>query len=359
MFLYKRTLNALWLPELNEAELKEKEAIEREFPYEELTLMRQATALELKKELGSGKGAEKISEREEAIKQRTHWWDKLFRSEESIKASIENNSQPEHQLTEEQKTKILNKVRGEGTDEEQLEAEDAFSLDDLVKMLTFHVSAELNVGEIGIELWHDKTTRSVADDAKEGQVASDQDLKGQSIIAVAAREQRKRDDKKEVTDSAEPKSKPQQQGPVLSQTRQAPTGTVLTQAQRRHYEGESQGQLNHSTSHTSCKSTRQPWGLELEPDGDLQLDASIDTVQLLDLTQSKATDPWTSVIHPLQDRVEFGYIGPIVPQNCEDSYGCDSQCAGGPFEAQHRHSSSPLPQCQWGSSFAFVAVKTS
>ena len=153
MYLYKRTLNALWLPELNEEELKEKEDLERELPYEELTLMRQASTLELKKELGE---REKISDREEAISKRTHWWDKLFRSEDSIKASIEHRAEPEHQLTDEQRTKILNKVRGEGTDEEAIEDADAFSMDDLLKLLTFHVSAELNVGEIGLELWHDK-----------------------------------------------------------------------------------------------------------------------------------------------------------------------------------------------------------
>ena len=155
MFLYKRTLNALWLPELDEAELKEKEEFEREFPYEEITLMRQAATLELKKELGN---KDKISDREEAITKRTHWWDKLFRSEESIKEHIEDKAEPQHQLTDEQKTKILNKVRGEGTDEEQLEAEDAFSMEDLVKLLTFHVSIELNVGEVGLEMWHDKVT---------------------------------------------------------------------------------------------------------------------------------------------------------------------------------------------------------
>ena len=101
-------------------------------------------------------------------------------------------------------------MRKEGTDEEELEEEDAFSLDDLVKMLTFHVSAELNVGEIGLELWHDKTTKSVPDDSKPGKITDEKDLKGQSIIAVAAREQRKRDDKKEPTDGPEPEPNSQQ-----------------------------------------------------------------------------------------------------------------------------------------------------
>ena len=310
MFLYKRTLNALWLPELDEAEMNEKEELERELPYEELSLMRQATTLELKKELGE---KDKISGRDDAIAKRTHWWDKLFRSEDSIKASIESGAEPTSQLTEGQKTKILNKVRGEGTDEEQLEEEDSFSLEDLVKMLTFHVSAEINVGEIGLELWHDKTEKEVVKDDAPGKVASDEDLHGQNIIAVAAREQRKRDDKKEVTDTGDQQVSSKPQRPVLSQV-QAPAGLVLTRAQRRRYEGESTGQLNIRPL-IRLQINKTTLGLELEPDGDLQLDASIDSVQMLDLTHSKATDPWTSVIHPLQDRVEFGYIGPIVPQN--------------------------------------------
>jgi hypothetical protein len=329
MFLYKRTLNALWLPELDEAEVKEKEDLERELPYEELNLMRQAATLELKKELGK---KENISDREDAIAKRTHWWDKLFRSEDSIKNKIEGRASPEHQLTEEQKTKILNKVRKEGTDEEELEEADSFSIEDLLKVLTFHVSAELNVGEMALELWHDKTKKELPEGKAPGETSREEDLKGENIIAVAAREQRKRDDKEEPN-KLPSSSTPQSSHPQAAQRPQIefqfqrvdegkaaflpdaalPAGLVLNRTQRRHFEGESLGSINLRPL-MRLQINKTTIGLELEPDGDMQVDASIDSIQLLDLSLCKATDPWSSVIHPLDERVEFGYIGPIIPQ---------------------------------------------
>ena len=328
MFLYKRTLNALWLPELDEAELKEKEQLERELPYEELSLMRQATTLELKKELGQ---REKISEREQAIQQRTHWWDRLFRSEAGTKAAIESSAKPDARLTEEQKSRILNKVRGEGTDEEELEAEDAFSLDELMQMLTFHVSAELNIGEIGLELWHDKTTKPVPDDDSRSAALRNVNTKGMSIIAIAAMEQRKRDDKEEGTsilDNQQSQQQQQQQQPQqqLQQQQQSQQSNPLSQGvvrvgggggaaggRGRRYAGEYQGDINLRPL-IRLQINKTTVGLELEPDGDVQVDASIDSVQMLDLTLCEGTDPWSAAIHPQDERIEFGYIGPIVPQ---------------------------------------------
>ena len=92
-----------------------------------------------------------------------------------------------------------------------------------------------------------------------------------------------------------------------------PSGIVLTQAQRRHFAGESQSSLNLRPL-IRLQINKTTVGIELEPDGDLQLDASVDSIQMLDLSQCTGTDPWTAVTHPLEERVEFGYIGPIVPQ---------------------------------------------
>ena len=286
MYLYKRTLNALWLPELDEAEHKEKEEIERELPYEEISLMRRATTLELKKELGE---REKIGDREQAIQARTHWWDKLFRSEESTKKSIENSAEPEHQLTEQQKAGILNKVRKEGTDEEQLDEADAFKLEDLLAVLTFHVSAEINIGEVGLELWHER--QKVNEVIKTANDQRAQPKAGESILAVGAREQRERDDKDE---------------PTADKNQRTNDGTV-------HYEGEAMGEVDLRPL-IRLQINRTTIGMEVEPDGDVQLDVGVDSIQFLDLTLYNAHDPWTAGIIPQDVRVEFGYIGPVVPQ---------------------------------------------
>ena len=285
MYLYKRTLNALWLPELDEAEMKEKEGMERELPYEEISLMRHATTLELKKELGE---REKIKDREQAIQARTHWWDKLFRSEENTKKSIENSASPEHQLTEQQKDGILQKVRKEGTDEEVLDEADAFKLEDLLAVLTFHVSAEINVGEIGLELWHER--QKVKDVIKTSQGGKSQPKPGESILAVAAREQRERDDKDEPTEDKN------QRTPAAG-----------------HYEGESLAPIDLRPL-IRLQINRTTIGMEVEPDGDVQMDVGVDSIQFLDLTMYNARDPWTAGIIPQDVRVEFGYIGPVVPQ---------------------------------------------
>ena len=286
MFLYKRTLNALWLPELDEAEMKEKEEIERELPYEEISLMRRATTLELKKELGE---REKIGDREQAIQARTHWWDKLFRSEESTKKSIENSAEPEHQLTQQQKDGILQKVRKEGTDEDVLDEADAFKLEDLLAVLTFHVSAEINVGEIGLELWHE---RQKVNEVIKTQTAERAEPKaGESILAVAAREQRERDDIDE---------------PTAEKNQRTNDGSV-------HYEGEAMAPADLRPL-IRLQVNRTTIGMEVEPDGDVQMDVGVDSVQFLDLTLHNARDPWTAGIIPQDVRVEFGYIGPVVPQ---------------------------------------------
>ena len=183
--------------------------------------------------------------------------------------------------------------------------------------------------------WRSQTEKAVSKDKAPGKVASSQDLGRQNIIAVAAREQRKRDDKEEPQSNAPaaPDSKQQQQSqqsqqqgqstqlsqqqpqqsgrPLLSQTR--PSGLILTAAQRRHFEGESTGPINLRPL-IRLQINRTTMALELDPDGDVQVDASIDSIQFLDLSMCSATDPWTSVVHPLEERVEFGYIGPIVPQ---------------------------------------------
>ena len=288
MFLYKRTLNALWLPELDEPEMKEKEEMERELPYEELSLMRRATTLELKKELGE---REKIGDREQAIQARTHWWDKLFRTEESTKKSIENSAEPEHQLTEQQKQGILTKVRKEGTDENELDEADAFKLEDLLAALTFHVSAEINVGEIGLELWHER--QKVNDVIKTQINESAQPKPGESVLAVGAREQRVRDDKDEPT--AEKNLRLRQND-----------GTT-------HYEGEALAPVNLRPL-IRLQINRTTIGLEVEPDGDVQMDIGVDSIQFLDLTTYNASDPWTAGVPPQDVRIEFGYIGPVVPQ---------------------------------------------
>ena len=286
MYLYKRTLNALWLPELNEAEMKEKEEMERELPYEELSLMRRASTLELKKELGE---REKIGDREQAIQARTHWWDKLFRTEESTKKSIENSAEPEHQLTDQQKDGILKKVRKEGTDEDVLDEADAFKLEDLLAALTFHVSAEVNVGEIGLELWQER--QKVNDVIKTQTQERVEPKAGESILAVAAREQRKRDDVDE---------------PTAEKNQRKNDGTV-------HYEGEAMAPVDLRPL-IRLQINRTTIGMEVEPDGDVQMDVGVDSIQFLDLTLYNARDPWTAGIIPQDVRVEFGYIGPVVPQ---------------------------------------------
>jgi len=105
--LYKRTLNALWLPELSDADIEEKETLERDLPYEELSMMRQVAVLEVKAELGK---RNKVENREAAIAKRTHWWDSLFRSKESIKQHISDKSEPQRELTDRERTHILQKV---------------------------------------------------------------------------------------------------------------------------------------------------------------------------------------------------------------------------------------------------------
>ena len=322
MFLYKRTLNALWLPELDEPEMKEKEAIERELPYEELSLMRRASTLELKKELGE---REKIGDREQAIAARTHWWDKLFRSEESTKKSIESSAEPEHQLTEQQKGQILSKVRKEGTDEEQLDEADAFKLEDVLAALTFHVSAEINVGEIGLELWQDR--QKVNDVIRTQMNQQTQPKPGESVLAVAAREQRERDDKDEVTDRKHQR-----------------TSNLNPADGSEHYEGEALEPVNLRPL-MRLQINRTTIGLEVEPDGDVQMDVGVDSIQFLDLTLYNAKDPWSAGIVPQDVRVEFGYIGPVVPQGPKTLTLSQSVVVNEakPYTVQHVASPSSVP----------------
>ena len=249
-------------------------------------MMRRASTLELKKELGE---REKIGDREEAIQRRTHWWDKLFRSEENTKKSIENSAEPQHQLTEQQKDGILKKVRKEGTDEEVLDEADAFKLEDVLAVLTFHVSAEINIGEVGLELWHE---RQKVNNVIKTQIQEHAEPKpGESLLAVGAREQRERDDKDE---------------PSAEKNLRANDGTV-------HYEGESMEPVDLRPM-IRLQINRTTIGMEVEPDGDVQMDVGVDSIQFLDLTLYNARDPWTAGIIPQDVRVEFGYIGPVVPQ---------------------------------------------
>jgi len=352
--LYKRTLNALWLPELSDADIEEKETLERDLPYEELSMMRQVAVLEVKAELGK---RNKVENREAAIAKRTHWWDSLFRSKESIKQHISDKSEPQRELTDRERTHILQKVRGEESAVEDAVAEGEsvmFTVDDLMKQLTFNVTVELAVDEIGIELWNERD-QALEKSLKNPDLARNEaHPTGENLIAAAAREVRQRENKSEPTSSpASTSSKSSSSDHFSSVSAQSaysttivptnvPGGTTtvslsdLSASQTVIDTGSMGGQQSMSQQSFSAGDARpvfagesrgdiklRPYlrlqlnktyvAIQLQPEGDVEVDAEISSLQMMDLTQCEAKDPWTAIVHPATERVEFGYIGPIVP----------------------------------------------
>ena len=153
IFLYKRTLNALWLPELTDYERKEMETLEEEMPLSELSVLRRATRSELTRELA---GREDVQERGKALDSRVHWYDKLFVGTDQAKKNIQAQAKPEQELTEGQRNAIL---EHESQKADRLKDQDPnalFTADDLLKKLTLDFAVKLAVDQISLELWDEK-----------------------------------------------------------------------------------------------------------------------------------------------------------------------------------------------------------